>query len=84
MRMTQFKEVRLGEKRAHQSLLMTRNSNTSRGSDLLAAKEDPLMIKWPRQTTKILHTFNKHLMSSSYVFVLQGRAYSWSLVEERD
>lgn len=49
---TQFKEVRLGEHRAHQSLIMVRNSNTSQGRDLLAAKEDPFMIKWPKQTTK--------------------------------
>lgn len=42
---TQFLEVRLGEKRTHWFLIMVRNSNTSQGSVSFAAKEDPFTVK---------------------------------------
>lgn len=45
MCMTQFPEVRLGEKRTYQLLIVARNANTSQGSVPFAAKEDPFMVK---------------------------------------
>lgn len=64
MCMTQFPEVRLGEKRTYQLLIMARNANTSRGSVPFAAKEDPFMVKSashlpPLQIAKV-HSFDKY------------------------
>lgn len=42
---TQFLEVRLGEKRTHWFLILVRNANTSQGSVSFAAKEDPFTVK---------------------------------------
>lgn len=43
--MTQFPEVRLGEKRTYQLLIVARNANTSQSIVPFAAKEDPFMVK---------------------------------------
>lgn len=48
----------MGEKTAHQFLIMARNSNIPQGSVLFAAKEGPLMVKsgQKKKKPKVTHS----------------------------
>lgn len=70
--MTQFPEVRLGEKRTHQFLIVARNSNTSQSTVPLLPKRIHLWLSVAKKKRKVntiakVHSFNKYLLSSFYV-----------------
>lgn len=73
--MTQFPGVKLGEKRTHQFLIVARNSNTSQSSVPLLPKRIYLWLSVAKKkgnTIAKVHSFNKYVLSSSYVLGPQG------------